>query len=87
MLSASPHERLAFELSVLDSAGEVAFTGHYDVGFAADPQGTRLLVGLRITETTVDAVDFIAGIETGWNQVLDKLADAVGETNRKGQSS
>ncbi|MGH8877118.1 MAG: metalloregulator ArsR/SmtB family transcription factor [Stackebrandtia sp.] len=76
-------ERLGFELSVLDSAGDIAFTGHYDLGLAADPHGTRLRLDLRITETTVDAVDYIAGIETGWNQVLDKLADVVGESNRR----
>jgi hypothetical protein len=34
---------------------------------------------LRITETTVEAVPYIAGIETGWDQVLDNLAGGLGE--------
>ncbi|HEY7597737.1 MAG TPA: hypothetical protein VH969_31640, partial [Actinophytocola sp.] len=44
--------------------------------------GTRLRLGLQITETTVEAVPFIAGIETGWGQVLDHLADAVSTAKR-----
>ncbi|UOZ03860.1 metalloregulator ArsR/SmtB family transcription factor [Amycolatopsis sp. WQ 127309] len=64
---------LAFELSVLDAAGKVSFTGHYDLTLTADPGGTRLRLGLRITETTVEAAAFVAGIETGWGQVLDNL--------------
>ncbi|MEV6426870.1 metalloregulator ArsR/SmtB family transcription factor [Nocardia sp. NPDC051463] len=69
---------LVFDLSVLDAAGEVSFTGHYDLTLAADPVGTRLRLGMRISETTVEAVSYIAGIETGWGQVLDNLADTVG---------
>jgi uncharacterized protein YndB with AHSA1/START domain/DNA-binding transcriptional ArsR family regulator len=73
-------EHLAFDLSVLDAAGSISFTGHYDLTLAEVAGGTRLRLGLRITETTVEAVSFIAGIETGWGQVLDNLAEAV-QTN------
>jgi uncharacterized protein YndB with AHSA1/START domain/DNA-binding transcriptional ArsR family regulator len=81
--TATAPEHLAFELSVLDGAGTVSFTGHYDVALTevalADvDSGTALRVDLRITDTTVDAAPFIAGIATGWGQVLDNLADAVG---------
>ncbi|MFI6302110.1 metalloregulator ArsR/SmtB family transcription factor [Amycolatopsis thailandensis] len=65
---------LEFDLSVLDAKGEVFFTGHYDLNFTEAPGGTRLRLDLRVTETTVEAVPFIAGIETGWGQVLDNLA-------------
>ncbi|WP_405494353.1 metalloregulator ArsR/SmtB family transcription factor [Nocardia sp. NBC_00511] len=65
---------LVFDLSVLDAAGEVSFTGHYDLTLAADPGGTRLRLDLSITETTVEALPYIAGVETGWGQVLDNLA-------------
>lgn len=75
-------ERLVFDLSLLDAAGAVSFTGHYDVQLAAVAGGTRLHVDLSITETTVEAVPYVAGIETGWGQVLDNLADAVGRTQR-----
>ncbi|WP_131740869.1 metalloregulator ArsR/SmtB family transcription factor [Actinomadura roseirufa] len=73
-------EHLVFDLTVLDAAGAVSFTGHYDVAFDAVPEGTRLRVGLRITETAVEAAPYIAGIATGWGQVLDNLVHAVGGT-------
>lgn len=72
--------RLVFDLSLLDADGAVSFTGRYALELAADAGGTRLRLDLTITETTVGAVPYIAGIETGWGQVLDNLADAVGRT-------
>lgn len=79
--AATEPERLKFDLSVLDAAGAVSFTGHYDLNLAAAPSGTRLRLDLRITETALEAVPFIAGIETGWGQVLDSLAEALGKTH------
>ncbi|RZQ61187.1 metalloregulator ArsR/SmtB family transcription factor [Amycolatopsis suaedae] len=73
---------LAFDLSVDDAAGGISFTGHYDLSLDVVPEGTRLRLGLRITGTTVEAVPYIAGIETGWGQVLDNLT-AVLTTERK----
>ncbi|BCK56686.1 metalloregulator ArsR/SmtB family transcription factor [Nocardia wallacei] len=80
---ATPPDHLAFDLAVLDPSGAVSFTGHYDLAFTDVPEGTRLRLDLRITDTAVEAVPFIAGIETGWGQVLDKLADAVGTPRSK----
>lgn len=71
---------LVFDLSVLDARGEISFTGHYDLTLTAITGGTRLQIDLRITETTVDAVPYIAGIETGWGQVLDQFANVVGKS-------
>ncbi len=89
--AAEEPEQLVFDLSVLDADGAVAFTGHYDVRFAPARGGTRLELDLAITETTVEAAPYIAGIETGWTQVLDNLAAAVAAagpthgSNRKDQ--
>ncbi|KQY29078.1 MULTISPECIES: metalloregulator ArsR/SmtB family transcription factor [Nocardia] len=68
---------LEFDLSVLDAAGAVSFTGHYDLTLEQQPGATRLTLDLTITETTVEAVPYIAGIETGWSRVLDNLADTL----------
>ncbi|MFE9788491.1 SRPBCC domain-containing protein [Nocardia salmonicida] len=68
---------LEFDLSVLDAAGAVSFTGHYDLTLAQQPGATRLTLDLTLTETTVEAVPYIAGIETGWSEVLDNLANAL----------
>lgn len=76
--AAQAPEHLVFDLSVRDAAGAVSFTAHFDLTLATVPDGTRLRLGLRITDTTVEAAPYIAGIETGWGQVLDNLADAVG---------
>lgn len=80
--AAKAPEQLVFELSVLDAAGGVSFTGHYDLTLEAVPEGTRLRVDLRIVDTAVEAVPYIAGIGTGWGQVLDNLADVVGRSER-----
>ncbi|WP_077964089.1 metalloregulator ArsR/SmtB family transcription factor [Ensifer adhaerens] len=75
--AAEEPERLVFDLSVLDGAGGVSFTGHYDVSLTETEGGTALRLGLQITETTAGALPYIAGIETGWRQVLDNLTHAV----------
>lgn len=76
--------QLAFDLSVLDAGSSVIFTGHYDVRFEDDPEGARLHVDLSLTDTTVAAVPAIAGIETGWGQVLDQLVAVL--NRREAQS-
>ncbi|MEV0687264.1 metalloregulator ArsR/SmtB family transcription factor [Nocardia sp. NPDC050378] len=73
VVEADEHHRLTFDLSVLDAAGEVSFTGHYTLTFEHDGSGTRFRLDLVVAETTVAAASFIAGIETGWSQVLDNL--------------
>lgn len=78
--AAAEPERLEFRLSVLDPADAVLFSGHYDLVLTWTEAGTRLRLGLTLTETDTAAVPFIAGIETGWQQVLDNLTAAVGGT-------
>jgi uncharacterized protein YndB with AHSA1/START domain/DNA-binding transcriptional ArsR family regulator len=73
VLAATAPRRLTFDLSVLDARGAVAFTGHYDLTLVGAEGGTRLHLDLRITGTTAAAAPAIAGIETGWGQVLDNL--------------
>ncbi|MFI2229817.1 metalloregulator ArsR/SmtB family transcription factor [Nocardia testacea] len=82
VVAAAAPERLEFRLSVLDPAGAVLFTGHYDLTLTVAEAATRLRLGLTLTDTDTDAVPFIAGIETGWQQVLDNLTVAVGGTSR-----
>lgn len=72
--AATEPEHLAFDLSVLDADGAVSFTGRYDLALDIVADGTRLRLTLTITDTAVEAVPYIAGIGTGWGQVLDNLA-------------
>jgi uncharacterized protein YndB with AHSA1/START domain/DNA-binding transcriptional ArsR family regulator len=75
-----PSEHLAYRLSPLLPDGGLAFTAHVDLGLrSADADAgtdtrTDLDVHWRITDSTVDSADFIAGIEIGFGQSLDKLA-------------
>jgi uncharacterized protein YndB with AHSA1/START domain/DNA-binding transcriptional ArsR family regulator len=69
-----PGERLAYRLSPLLPDGGLAFTAHLDLGLRPTDTGTDLDVHFRITDSTVDSADFIAGIEIGFGQSLDKLA-------------
>ena len=71
-------ERLAFRLSPFLPDGSVAFTGHYELTLRDQgPGSTALDVRLRIADSAIASADFIAGIELGWSQCLDHLADAV----------
>ncbi|MFD9391034.1 metalloregulator ArsR/SmtB family transcription factor [Streptomyces sp. NPDC060000] len=69
-----PGERLAYRLSPLLPDGSVAFTAHVDTALRPADAGTDLDVHWRITDSTVDSADFVAGIEIGFGQSLDRLA-------------
>jgi uncharacterized protein YndB with AHSA1/START domain/DNA-binding transcriptional ArsR family regulator len=68
-----PGERLAYRLSPLLPDGSLAFTSHVDLRLRPTGTGTDLDVDYRITDSTIDAADFVAGIEIGFGQSLDKL--------------
>lgn len=72
-----PRERLAYRLSPLLPDGGLAFTAHVDLDLRPTETGTDLDVHWRITDSTVDSADFVAGIEIGFGQSLDKLAAAL----------
>ncbi|MFF0447579.1 metalloregulator ArsR/SmtB family transcription factor [Streptomyces sp. NPDC004609] len=74
IVAVRPGERLAYRLSPLLPDGSLAFTAHVDLGLRPTGTGTDLDAHWRITDSTVDSADFIAGIEIGFGQSLDKLA-------------
>ncbi|MCR3742120.1 putative conserved protein YndB, AHSA1/START domain [Actinomadura glauciflava] len=71
---ARPGERLRYRSTPVLPNGEAAFTAHVDLGLRAEGDGTGLDVRVRITGSTVESADFVAGIEIGFGQSLDKLA-------------
>ncbi|MDI3405198.1 metalloregulator ArsR/SmtB family transcription factor [Streptomyces cavernicola] len=71
---ARPGERLAYRLSPHLPDGGTAFTAHVDLALTPTDAGTDLDVRYRITDSAVDSADFVAGIELGFGQSLDKLA-------------
>ncbi|MEU4037812.1 metalloregulator ArsR/SmtB family transcription factor [Streptomyces collinus] len=72
-----PGERLAYRLSPLLPDGRPAFTAHVDMRLGPADSGSGLDVRWRITDSTIDSADFVAGIEIGFGQSLDKLAAAL----------
>jgi len=73
-----PGERLAYRASPLLPDGTPAFTAHVDLALRPAGTGTGTGTGLdvryRIADSTVDGADFVAGIEAGFDESLDKLA-------------
>ncbi|MGX2994324.1 metalloregulator ArsR/SmtB family transcription factor [Streptomyces sp. JNUCC 64] len=92
---ARPGERLGYRLSPLLADGTPAFTAHvtFDLrphGTAADdgtgsgggtPAGpvTDLVVDFRVTDSTVESADFVAGVEIGFGQSLDRLVAVLAD--------
>ncbi|KRD23319.1 MULTISPECIES: metalloregulator ArsR/SmtB family transcription factor [unclassified Streptomyces] len=72
-----PAERLAYRLSPFLPDGGPAFTGHLVFDLRPTATGTDLEVHYRIADTTVESADFVAGIEIGFGQSLDRLAALV----------
>lgn len=84
MESVDPGRKLSFVLSPKLPDGSFGFSGHYDWQIAATESGTDFEVSLQIDDTAVPSAEFIAGIELGWNQSLDRLALLLaGLTNEK----
>ncbi|KAA9375437.1 metalloregulator ArsR/SmtB family transcription factor [Microbispora cellulosiformans] len=69
-----PGEHLAYRLRPLLPGGGSAFTAHLDLGLRPTEAGTDLDVRFRIADSTVDSADFVAGVEIGFGQSLDRLA-------------
>ncbi|MER7545720.1 metalloregulator ArsR/SmtB family transcription factor [Spirillospora sp. NPDC127506] len=70
-------ERLAYRLSPLLPGGGPAFTGRLVFDLRPAGAGTELDVLYGVSGSTVDSADFIAGIEIGFGQSLDRLAAAL----------
>jgi uncharacterized protein YndB with AHSA1/START domain/DNA-binding transcriptional ArsR family regulator len=69
-----PGQRLAYRSSPTLPDGSPAFTAHVELVLRPTDDGTDLEVLHRITGSTTDSAEFIAGIELGVGQSLDKLA-------------
>ncbi|MFC9558100.1 metalloregulator ArsR/SmtB family transcription factor [Agromyces sp. NPDC056965] len=72
-----PDERLTYQLSPLLPDGGIAFTAHVDLRLTPTTLGTDLDVEYRISDSSVESADFIAGIEIGFGQSLDRLVATV----------
>lgn len=69
-----PAERLTYRLSPLLPDGSYAFTSHVEYDLRPTETGSAFDVRYTVTDSTVESADFIAGIEIGFGQSLDRLA-------------
>ncbi len=69
-----PGGSISFHLSPLLADGTVGFTAHYRWTLAVVPSGTEIALHARISDSTVQSAEFVAGIQLGWDQCLDNLA-------------
>lgn len=82
-----PRERLRYRLSPLLPDGSLAFTSHVNLQLQPSGSGTELSAHWQISDTTVDAADFIAGIDIGFGQSLDKLSAKLAATTTPNDNS
>lgn len=68
-------ERLSFISSGLDEEGNPLFEALTTVTFAEDGGKTTLRVHVRVIKATAKAASHLAGMEEGWTQNLERLAD------------
>ncbi len=77
-------ERIEFVMSPLDAKGQPLFESHDTITFTAtDDNTTELTLNIRLAASTAAAVNFIAGLELGWNQTLDKLTRVLADAEKR----
>lgn len=70
-----PYEQIDFVMSPLDANGKSLFESHDTITFTEiDKRTTEVTLRVQLEASTAAAVTYIAGLEIGWNQTLDKLA-------------
>jgi uncharacterized protein YndB with AHSA1/START domain len=70
-------ERLVFTSEATDKEGKVILAGLATVTFAEEDRKTKLTLRMRATAMVDYAVAYLAGMEPGWAQSLDGLAEEL----------
>ncbi|MGF1632201.1 MAG: SRPBCC domain-containing protein [Kiloniellaceae bacterium] len=71
-----PPERLVLRCTCCgDDSGVPGIESISTVTFESEPGGTRLVVESRVTKAEGFARDALAGMEQGWSESLDRLAE------------
>ena len=70
-------KHLSFELGPLGPDGTVLLSAVHELTLARQRKRTQLSLTVRVTSVTPAAVPALAGMQLGWNQLLDKLERVV----------
>jgi len=76
-------ERLVFTSSALDASGNPMFEILTTVTFAEENGKTKQILRARVIKRTAQAAPYLAGMEAGWTQSLERLAAYIA-TESKG---
>ena len=68
-------ERIVFTTTPLDDEGNPLFEVLSTVTFAEQAGKTTLTLQACLVSATAKAAPYLAGMEAGWNQSLDRLAE------------
>jgi len=66
-------ERIVFTSAALDAAGNPMFELLTTVTFAEEGGKTKQILRTRVIKSTAEAAPYLAGMEAGWTQSLDRL--------------
>ena len=72
-------ERLVFTSEATDKEGKVILKGLATATFAEEGGKTKLTLRMRATAMVDYAVAYLAGMEAGWAQSLERLAEVLGK--------
>lgn len=70
-------ERLVFTIAVTDSNGQLLFELLNTVSFEERDGKTKLTLRAGGTKATPEGAPYLAGIDQGWAECLERLADEV----------
>ena len=76
-------ERLVFTSAALDSDGNRVFEMLTTVTFAEESGKTKQILRTRVIKTTPQAAPYIAGMEQGWTQSLERLTAYVATQSKE----
>jgi uncharacterized protein YndB with AHSA1/START domain len=76
-------ERLVFTSAALDAAGNPMFEVLTTVTFAEQGKKTKQTMRARVIKTTPQAAPYIAGMEQGWTQSLERLTAYVATQSKE----
>jgi uncharacterized protein YndB with AHSA1/START domain len=77
VVEAIPGLRLVFDLSPLDRAQQPLFQARHTLALDAEQHQTALALEIDVTVDRPEAAAAVAGLEQGWNQLLDRLENVV----------
>jgi uncharacterized protein YndB with AHSA1/START domain len=76
-------ERLVFTSAALDSNGNPMFEVLTTVTFAVESGKTKQILRARVIKKTAQAAPYLAGMEAGWTQSLERLAAYVSTESKE----